>query len=241
MSTGAAGRGLKGAIAAALVAVLLGAGATPARGQTAPPVEQRPAGGALPGPRGYLAGFGGLFAQPVGYAGGHYLSQGVGGNGLGVGIGAGAFITPHWSVAAEAARGPQFSTDAFSAGRIHYRTRYRDTLVSALVRWHPWGAGGGPSVEPVAGVTLAVGHAPRTTAWRNWDFTEQEPVDSTITRVSFGVGGGADLVIPAGRVAGVLSFRLHLLDRNDERDGQPPELGVGRFVYVLAGGLRWTF
>jgi hypothetical protein len=87
---------------------------------------------------------------------------------------------------------------------------------------------------------VAAGHAPRTETWIDWSGSEEEPTDATITRIRFGVVGGADLV--AGRrVAAVASFRLHAIDRNDVRNDQPPELGVGSFVYIIAGGLRWTF
>ncbi len=189
--------------------------------------------------RGYVGGFAGLFIQPVGEVDGHYLTEGVGGNGLGFGGTAGAFIHPHWSVAAEVAVGPEFEAESTFAGRIRFDTRYRDTLISGLFRWHP-SPSAAVRVEPVFGATVAAGHAPRTETWIDFSGGEQEPTDATITRVSFGAVGGADLVA-GSRVAAVASFRLHVIDRNDVRDDQPPELGVGSFVYVVAGGLRWTF
>ncbi|RPJ71741.1 MAG: hypothetical protein EHM24_11365 [Acidobacteria bacterium] len=189
--------------------------------------------------RGYLGGVAGLFVQPVGEVDGHYLTEGVGGNGVGFGGTAGAFIHPHWSVAAEVAVGPEFEAESIFAGRIRFNTRYRDTLMSGLFRWHP-SPSGPVQVEPVFGATVAAGHAPRTETWLDFSGGGEEPTDATITRVSFGAVGGADLV--AGRrVAAVASFRLHVLDRNDVRDDQPPELGVGRFVYIIAGGIRYTF
>ena len=190
--------------------------------------------------RGYLGGFAGLIVQPVGDVDGHYLTEGVGGSGLGLGGTAGAFIARHWSLAAEVAVGPGFEAQSTFAGRIRFDTRYRDTLISALARWHPM-----PSapvqLEPVFGGTVAAGHAPRTQRWINWSGGEEEPTDATITRISFGAVGGADVVAGTGPLVAVASFRLHVLDRNDRRNDQPPELGIGSFVYVIAGGLRWTF
>jgi len=189
--------------------------------------------------RGYVGGFAGLFVQPVGEVDGHYLTEGIGGNGFGFGGTAGAFIHPHWSAAAEVAVGPEFEAQSSFAGRIRFDTRYRDTLISGLFRWHPTPSAP-VSLEPVFGGTVAAGHAPRTRTWIDWSGRQEEPTDATITRISFGAVGGADLV--AGRrVAAVASIRLHWLGRNDARNDQPPELGVGRFVYIIAGGLRWTF
>jgi hypothetical protein len=210
---------------------------------TRPPTQAGRAS-ASPGPdgeqrRGYVGGFAGLFIQPVGEVDGHYLTDGVGGNGFGFGGTAGAFIHPNWSVAAEVAVGPEFEAESTFAGRIRFNTRYRDTLISGLFRWHP-SPSAAVQVEPVFGATVAAGHAPRTETWIDWSGSEEEPTDATITRIRFGVVGGADLV--AGRrVAAVASFRLHAIDRNDVRNDQPPELGVGSFVYIIAGGLRWTF
>lgn len=190
------------------------------------------------GRRGYVGGFAGLFVQPVGEVDGHYLTEGVGGNGFGFGGTAGAFIHPRWSVAAEVAVGPEFEAQSFFAGRIQYDTRYRDTLVSGLFRWHP-SASTTVRAEPVFGATVAAAHVPRTATWISFN-SAGEPTDATIDRVSFGVVGGADFVA-GGAVAGVASVRVHWLDRNDVRDDQPPELGVGAFVYIISGGLRWTF
>ena len=194
-------------------------------------------------PRGYVGGFAGLFAQPVGEVDGHYLTEGVGGNGFGFGGTAGAFFASRWSAAAEVAIGPEFETQSFFAGRIRYDTRYRDTLISALLRWHPGRPGtAAVAVEPVVGLTVAGGHAPRTATWiARFNSDDEEPTDATISRVSFGPVGGADFLAPAGKVSFVASVRVHLLDRNDTRDDQPPELGIGRFVYTFAGGLRVTF
>jgi len=189
--------------------------------------------------RGYVGGFAGLFVQPVGEVDGHYLTEGVGGEGFGLGGSAGAFIHPHWSVAAEVAVGPEFEAESTFAGRIRFNTRYRDTLISGLFRWHP-SPSAAVQVEPVFGATVAAGHAPRTATWIDFSGGAGEPTDATLTRVGFGAVGGAD-VVAGSRLAAVASFRLHVIDRNDARNDQPPELGVGSFVYIVAGGLRWTF
>jgi hypothetical protein len=188
---------------------------------------------------GYVGGFGGLFIQPVGEVDGHYLTEGVSGSGFGFGGTVGAFIHPKWSVAAEVAVGPELQAESFLAGRIRFGTRYRDTLVSGLFRWHR--APSSPvAVEMVFGATVAAGYAPRTETWVNSTGGAEETADATITRLSFGAVGGADVAM-GGRVAAVASFRVHVLDRNDVSRGQPPELGVGRFVLILAGGIRYTF
>ena len=219
------------------------AGATVSVALTAPRLEARspspaPADGGGQ-PRGYIGGFGALFIQPVGEVDGHYLTEGVGGHGFGFGGTAGAFIRPKWSVAAEVAVGPELEAESSFAGRIRYDTRYRDTLISGLFRWHS-----APSArvhwEPVFGVTAAAAHVPRTETWVNWSGGPETVNDATIDRISFGVVGGADVVV-GRRVAGVASVHVHLLDRRDSTDDQPPELGVGRFVYIVGGGIRFTF
>jgi hypothetical protein len=92
------------------------------------------------------------------------------------------------------------------------------------------------------GITVAAGRAARTATPYSFSGTPTgQPYDASVTRISFGVGGGADLVVPAGsRMSAVASFRMHVLKRNDEWEG-PPELGIGRFVYHFGGGLQWSF
>jgi hypothetical protein len=191
--------------------------------------------------RGYVGLAAMLFAQPKGYSGGHYLSEGLGGIGLGASGLVGGFLSSHVSVEAEASVGPSFTADQWVTYAARFDTDYRDTLFSGFVRWHqrPFRRN---LLEPVLGVTVAAGHADRTeTPYRFGGTPSGGPVDASLSRISFGIGGGADLIVPAGeKLAAVASFRMHVLKRNDQRGGAP-ELGIGRFVFHVGAGLQWSF
>jgi hypothetical protein len=196
--------------------------------------------GGVPALRGYAGLLALMFAQPTGYADGHYLSTGLGGSGVGAGAFVGGFLHPHLSVEAEASIGPSLTAEQWFVQSYRYSTAYRDTLFSGFLRWHrrPFQRN---LLEPVFGVTVAAGHAARTAVPYNFLGAAGQSFDASVTRISLGVGGGADLVIPAGKgIAAVASFRAHVLKRNDEWDG-PPELGISRFVYHFGGGLQWSF
>jgi hypothetical protein len=216
-------------------------------GQTTP--DARPAGLAnataaakeAPARRGYVGGSMMVSHQPDGYADGHYLSAPLGGTGIGFSGVIGAFIVPHLSVEAEVSVGPALTAEQWFIIFIRNSTRYRDTLFSGFLRWHA-AEFQRFAIEPVVGVTVAAGHAARTAVNYSFDGTPNGPAyDASFTRITFGAGGGVDFVVPVSRpLAVTASFRLHVLDRDDERDG-PPELGIGPWIYQFGGGLRWRF
>ena len=192
--------------------------------------------------RGYVGGTIMVVHQPKGYADGHYLSAPLGGTGAGVSGIVGAFITRNLSLEAEVSIGPALTAEQFFVNVVRYSTSYRDTLLSGFLRWHRLRFAHF-AIEPVGGLTIAAGHAARTV--QHYQFYPHGPIgspyDDPITRITFGVGGGADFVVPAGRNLAVTgSFRLHVLDRDDEQDGLP-ELGIGPWIYQFGGGVRWNF
>ena len=192
--------------------------------------------------RGYVGGTIMVVHQPEGYADGHYLSAPLGGTGAGVSGIVGAFITRNLSLEAEVGIGPALTAEQFFVNVVRYSTSYRDTLLSGFLRWHRLRFAHF-AIEPVGGLTIAAGHAARTV--QHYQFYPHGPIgspyDDPITRITFGVGGGADFVVPAGRNLAVTgSFRLHVLDRDDEQDGLP-ELGIGPWIYQFGGGVRWRF
>jgi hypothetical protein len=197
--------------------------------------------GGAPSRRGYAGLLAFLSTQPTGYADGHYLSAGLGGTGFGGGGIVGGFLKPHVSVEAEARVGPSLTAEQWSTYRYRYATVYRDTLFSGFVRWHrrPFQRN---LLEPVLGISVAAARAARTAVSYSYPGSLAGPAsDSSVTRISLGVGGGADLVVPVGKgIAAVASFRLHVMKRNDQREGVP-ELGISRFVYHFGGGLQWSF
>jgi hypothetical protein len=216
-----------------------------------PSPEARLAGQAKVGPsakeppprRGYVGGTITVFHQPDGYADGHYLSAPLGGTLAGFSGIVGGFITRNLSLEAEVSVGPTLTAEQWFVNRTRTSTSYRDTLLSGFLRWHALRFARF-AIEPVGGVTIAAGHAARTAVdYQTWYPYEPlgPPYDVSVTRFRFGAGGGADFVVPAGRnLAVTASFRLHALDRDDERDG-PPELGIGTRVYQFGGGLQWRF
>jgi len=191
--------------------------------------------------RGYVGGTIMVVHQPEGYADGHYLSAPLGGTGAGFSGIVGGFITRNLSLEAEVSIGPTLSAEQWFIIYVRHSTSYRDTLLSGFLRWHRMRFGHF-AIEPVGGVTIAAGHAARTA--QNYQFYPHSPIgppyDDPVTRISLGIGGGADFVVPAGRSWDVTgSFRLHVLDRDDERDG--PGIGIGPWVYQFGGGVRWRF
>jgi hypothetical protein len=192
--------------------------------------------------RGYVGGTIMVIHQPEGYADGHYLSRPLGGTGAGFSGIVGAFITRNLSLETEVSVGPTLTAEQWFINLLRYSTSYRDTLLSGFLRWHRMRFTHF-AIEPVGGLTIAAGHAARTA--QPYQFYPPGPIgspfDDPVTRITFGVGGGADLVVPAGRSLAITgSFRLHVLDRDDERDG-PPELGIGPWIYQFGGGVRWAF
>jgi hypothetical protein len=192
--------------------------------------------------RGYVGGTITVSHQPDGYADGHYLSAPLGGTGAGFSGIVGGFITRNLSLEAEVGIGPALTAEQWFIDLVRYSTNYRDTLLSGFLRWHALRFARF-AIEPVGGVTIAAGHAARTAVpYNRYPYGPAgPPYDAPVTRIGFGIGGGVDLVVPTGRsLAVTASFRLHVLDRDDQRDG-PPELGIGPWLYQFGGGLRWLF
>jgi hypothetical protein len=192
--------------------------------------------------RGYAGASVGAFTQPVGEADGHYLSVGLGGSGVAVAAAIGGFVGRSWSAAAEVSRGPAFAAAQWFTSRVRFDTVYRDTLVGGFLRWHP-GRLSATAIEPVFGGLICIGRAQRTETDFAWaGMPSGPPRDASVTRLRFGVAGGADVARWLTRhVALVVSFRLNVLARRDARNDQPPELGVGPWVLHYAAGARYSF
>ena len=195
----------------------------------------------VPAIHGYAGLLAVMFAQPTGDADGHYLAGGLGRSGFGASGVVGGFLDPHLSIEAEASLSPSLTTEQWSTYMYHYAAVYRDQLFSGFIRWHRRSFQRN-LVEPVLGLTIAATRASRSTAaYIDTGAAARLPFDDSVTQISVGVGGGADLVVPIRRgIAAVASFRLHLLKRNDERDG-PSESGMGRLVYHVGVGLQWSY
>lgn len=190
--------------------------------------------------RGYVGFLAFISVQPAGDTGGQSLVAGLGDNSLGATGVVGAFLDPHVSVEAEASVGPSLTTEQWLTSQYRYATVYRDMLFSGFVRWHkrPFQRN---LLEPVLGITVAAGRAARTTVSYSYPGAlGGQPFDASVRRIRLGVGGGADLVVPAGKgIAAVASFRMYVLTRPDDGAG-PPELS-GRFVYRFGAGLQWSY
>jgi hypothetical protein len=189
--------------------------------------------------RGYVGGTLMVSHQPDGNAYWPYLSPPLGGTGAGFSGIAGGFISRTLSLEAEVGIGPTLAAEQSFKNMTRTSTRYRDTLLSLFLRWHRLRSTRF-AIEPVGGLTIAAGHAARTAQdYQDWYPYDPigPPYDASVTRIRFGIGGGADLVVPTGRSLAVTgSFRLHVLDRDDEI-----ELGIGPWIYQFGGGVRWTF
>jgi hypothetical protein len=217
-------------------------------GQTSP--DTRPAGQAntasaikeTPARRGYVGGTIMVSHQPEGYADGHYLSAPLGGTGAGFSGIVGGFITRNLSLEAEVGIGPALTAEQWFIDLVRYSTNYRDTLLSGFLRWQALRFARF-AIEPVGGVTIAAGHAARTAVpYNRYPYGPAgPPYDASFTRITVGAGGGVDFLVPVGRsLAVTASFRLHVLDQDDQQYG-PPELGIGPWIYQFGGGLRWLF
>jgi len=202
--------------------------------------KEVPSGMEAPRARGYAGGTLMVWHQPDGNAYWPYLSAPLGGAGAGFSGIVGGFISRDLSIEAEVGIGPSLAAEQWFKSGTRSSTKYRDTLLSGFVRWHGLRFTRF-AIEPVGGLTIAVGHAARTARDYQMLYPWEPlgpPYDASVTRITFGIGGGVDLVFPASKNLAVTgSLRLHALPGRDE----PTELGIGPWIYQFGGGVRWNF
>ena len=168
-------------------------------------------------------------------------TTGIGGSAVGGAFGIDVAVSRRIGIDAELSL-PAFASDYQEATKYHNRVRFRDTILSAYVRFR-FRLDSLVRLEPVAGASVAFSNVQISTSNLVWTphqsygpFGEYERWPHGQQR--FTVSGGIDVPIGRGRLAVVPSVRVHYITREEVLGDQ---IGLGHWSTRPGIGVRISF
>ena len=165
-------------------------------------------------------------------------TTGIGGSAVGGTFGVDVAVSRRIGIDAELSV-PAFATDYQEATKYHHRVRFRDTILSAYVRFR-FRLDSLVRVEPVAGAGVAFSNVQVSTSRLVWTpspsygpFSEYERWPRGEQRLT--LSGGIDMPIGRGRLAVVPSVRVHYITREEVLGDQ---IGLGHWSIRPGIGVR---